>query len=175
LKNSSPLVEPCFEPLTSGLAKQLLLVAKVIEARNVLSVKRQIFFVALGGFDTRRNQIALQGNLLGELGQAQKAFYNATVKMGVAAQVARPLSVFSCHHFIMGGPIKGRTFAGRFPMLALAGPDDVSKEDCWLPTTSVDQYAATLVNWFGLSSEDVALVQPNLARFGARNLGFMNT
>ena len=73
----------------------------------------------------------------------------------------------------MGGSVKGADFYGTYPNLALGGPDDGSTEGRWIPTTSVDQYGATLAQWFGLGSADLATVFPNLGRFAMSNLGFL--
>jgi len=56
----------------------------------------------------------------------------------------------------------------------LKGPDDVSSEGRWLPTTSVDQYIATLASWFGVQANDLATVVPNINAFGVKNMGFLN-
>ena len=88
------------------------------------------------------------------------------------------------HGFIMGGSVKGGTFYGSFrpdgtgspfgyPTLQLGGPDDTDTRGRWIPTTSVDQYAATLATWYGLSPSDLATVFPSLSRFSTSNLGFM--
>jgi hypothetical protein len=44
-----------------------------------------------------------------------------------------------------------------------------------LPSTSVDQYAATLGSWFGISDTDLLTVLPNLSNWDVskRNLGFI--
>ena len=190
LKSTTSAIQPLFDTQTSGIAKQLLQVAKVIEARVSLGVKRQIFFVSLGGFDTHSGQIATQTKLLSELGGALKTFYAATQQLHVANQVTtftlsdfgrtlKPSSgggsdhAWGNHHFILGGAVKGRQTYGTFPTHALDGPDDVSKEGRWLPTTSVDQYAATLATWFGLPPEDLSLVLPNIGRFDATKPNFM--
>jgi uncharacterized protein (DUF1501 family) len=61
---------------------------------------------------------------------------------------------------------------GAWPDMTLNGSQDVG-EGRWLPTTSVDQYAATLASWFGVSSGDLSNVVPNLSAFTTKNLGFL--
>jgi uncharacterized protein (DUF1501 family) len=176
-------------PATS-ISNQLLQVARLINARSTTGLRRQIFFVSLGGFDTHAGQVATQDGLFAQLAPAMKAFYDATVQMGVANQVTtftlsdfgRTLKLASGggsdhawgnHHLIMGGAVRGGDFYGRFPDLTLGGPDDVSTNGRWLPSTSVDQYGATLASWFGVANSDLPLVFPNIGRFGNRNVGFM--
>jgi uncharacterized protein (DUF1501 family) len=88
------------------------------------------------------------------------------------------------HAFIMGGSVHGGAFYGSFrpdgtgspfgyPTLQLNGPDDTDTRGRWIPTTAVDQYAATLATWYGLAAPDIATVFPNLSRFSSSNLGFM--
>lgn len=89
------------------------------------------------------------------------------------------------HAFIMGGAVLGGMFYGStrpdatglpygFPALQIAGPDDTtSNRGQWIPTTSIDQYAATLANWYGLSTVDRATVFPSLSKFATPNLGFL--
>jgi uncharacterized protein (DUF1501 family) len=90
------------------------------------------------------------------------------------------------HMLVMGGSVMGGNFYGStrpdgsgnyFPTLTLGGPDDVDTgsgaRGRWLPTTGVEQYAGTLANWFGVSSQDMSAVFPNLVNFPVSNLGFM--
>jgi uncharacterized protein (DUF1501 family) len=57
------------------------------------------------------------------------------------------------------------------------GPDDADNgtnaRGRWIPTTSVEQYAATLARWYGLSDSDLPIVFPNIANFSTNDLGFM--
>ncbi|MBL0148876.1 MAG: DUF1501 domain-containing protein [Ideonella sp.] len=177
-----------FANLNSGLAQQLLSVAKIIEGRQSLGVTRQIFFVSMGGFDTHNDQLAQQNDLFGQLGPALKAFYDATQQLGVASQVTtftasdfsrtlQPASgagtdhAWGGHQFVIGGAVR-RGVYGRMPQLVLGGPDDVSSEGRWLPTTSVDQMGATLAGWLGVSPADMTRVFPLLGNFSQRNLGY---
>jgi uncharacterized protein (DUF1501 family) len=77
------------------------------------------------------------------------------------------------HHLVLGGAVRGGDFYGSFPTLALGGPDDADSRGRWIPTTSVEQYAATLASWYGLPASDFPAVFPLLDRFPAANLGFM--
>lgn len=176
-------------PATS-LGGQLQKIAQVIASRDALKVNRQIFFVSLGGFDTHTDQLNTHVTLYRQVSQAMSAFYNATVELGVAADVTSfTLSDFGrtflpdsgggtdhawgSHHFVMGGSVKGGDFYGTFPTLAVSGPDDASYEGRWIPSTSVDQYGATLAQWYGVASADLATVFPYLGQFGTNHLGFL--
>jgi uncharacterized protein (DUF1501 family) len=81
------------------------------------------------------------------------------------------------HHLIVGGKVLGNALYGTYPTLALGGPDDTDggsgPRGRWIPTTSVEQYAATLATWYGLSSADLTAVFPLIGRFSTPNLGFM--
>jgi len=187
LGTGTPLVTQF--PNNSYFASQLQQVAQIIQVRAALGLKRQIFFVSMGGFDTHSGQLPQQDSLLNDLNQSLAAFYRATVEMGVANSVTTfTLSDFSrtyspnnggtdhawgSHHIIMGGAVKGGDFYGKFPTLAVNGPDDATGQGRWVPTTSIDQYAATLAQWFGVAPTDLPTVFTNLANFSAPTLAFV--
>ena len=79
------------------------------------------------------------------------------------------------HHLVIGGAVRGGSTYGTFPTLQLAGPDDSGNRGTWIPTTSLDQYAATLAGWFGVSDVNLDDIFPNLKNFPARRLGFLPT
>src|SRR5262249_60142264 len=121
----------------------------MISVRSALGMSRQIFFCSLGGFDTHSGQVTsatspttgTHANLLAQVSGAMKAFYDATVNLGVASQVVTfTLSDFArtfvpngnlgtdhawgSHHFVVGGSVRGGGFFGtagskgaRFPKL----------------------------------------------------------
>jgi uncharacterized protein (DUF1501 family) len=176
--------------LNTGIANQLKQVARLIEARAALGIKRQFFFVSLGGFDNHSNLVTGQSALFNQLSPALSAFYNYTVAAGVESSVTTfTLSDFSrtfigngnagtdhawgAHQFVIGGAVKGGDFYGTYPNLAVKGPEDSGSNGAWLPTTSVDQIGGTLASWFGVAGVDLPYVFPNLSRFATPNLGFV--
>jgi uncharacterized protein (DUF1501 family) len=188
LKNI-PAIQTAF-PANNGLASQLKQVAQVIAARSALGINRQIFFCSIGGFDTHSDQLPTQVGLYSQLSPAMAAFYQATQELGVGNAVTTfTLSEFSRtfqpgsnggtdhawggHQLMMGGAVQGNAMYGTFPTLALTGPDDTGSNGRWIPSTSVDQYAATLASWFGVAATDLPAIFPNLANFQTANLGFL--
>jgi uncharacterized protein (DUF1501 family) len=178
---------------TSGIASQLQMIAQMIAAAPQLGLTRQIFFASLGGFDLHSDQLTAHASLFSQLSQGLSAFNAATVELGVQDQVTTfTASDFSrtfntngtsdgtagsdhgwgSHHLIMGGAVKGGDIYGQVPLLELGGPEDTGRGR-WIPTTSVDEYAATLATWFGVSAANLRVVLPNIGRFAASNLGFL--
>jgi uncharacterized protein (DUF1501 family) len=200
LSSVNPTLSTVF-PAT-GLGRQLKQVALLIKActdpTTGINMKRQIFFTQIGGFDTHSDQLPGQISLLTQVSQAMKAFFDATVELGVQNKVtAFTMSDFGRtlqpsgtgaqvgsdhgwgnHQLITGGAVLGHTLYGAYPTLALGGPNDTdggtSPRGRWIPTTSVEQYAATLATWYGLSTADLTAVFPLIGRFPTANLGFMS-
>lgn len=166
-----------------------------------LGLNRQIFFCQLGGFDTHQNQLNTQSTLLAQVSQAVAAFHAATIELdveqnvttftlsdfgrtlqpaGTTANVVGSDHAWGNHHLVVGGAVNGGDFYGVagpngtvFPQLQLGGPSDTDTRGRWIPTVSVEQYAATLARWYGVSDADLPLVFPNIGRFASANLGFM--
>lgn len=195
---SSSALTTVFPDTTLGRQlKQVALLIKVCtDPLSGINMKRQIFFTQLGGFDTHSGEINGQGNLLTQLNAAINAFFSATVELGISDKVTtftmsdfgRTLQpagssqgvgsdhAWGNHHLIVGGAVLGGTFYGTYPTLRLGGPDDTdgaNPRGRWIPTTSVEQYAATLASWYGLSSADLSTVFPLISRFATPNLGFL--
>lgn len=189
--------------LTTGLAGQLYQIAKLIAGSATVGGDKQMFFAALDGFDTHGNQLVAgapttgnHADLLKELGDALGAFYAAmkalqlddAVTAFTQSDFGRTFTpnnstgtdhAWGNTHLVLGGAVNGGTSYGSFPELVLGGINDVGVDNWelqgrWLPTTSVDQYAATLLGWFGASDAQLNSVLPNLANFGTnRRLGFL--
>jgi uncharacterized protein (DUF1501 family) len=176
----------------TGLGNQLKQVAQIIKVRSALGLSRQIFFCSLGGFDTHSDQIAIQGPLLQQLSQAVSAFYSATVELNVAQSVTtftmsdfsrtyQPGSNGGSDHawgsvqMIVGGAVKGSDIYGTMPDFKLGNNsvDDAGTNGRWIPSTSTDQYGATLAQWFGVSAANLPSIFPNLANFNTNKLGFI--
>jgi len=171
------------------LGRQLRMVARLIHVRGALEMQRQIFFVALGGFDTHDNQLEDQATQLAELDGALAAFHSAMVEIGTAdavtaftaSEFGRTTSIngdgtdhgSGSHHLILGGAVNGRHIYGTMPDLTVEGPDDAGWGQI-IPKIAVDQYAATLARWYGVAPGDMATVFPNIGRFGPSDLGFLS-
>jgi uncharacterized protein (DUF1501 family) len=173
---------------TSPLGQQLQTVARMIAVRDRLLMQRQIFFVATGGFDSHDDQLANQPGLLANVSACLAAFYAATVELGVAQSVTtftqsdfgRTLTsngdgtdhAWGGVQIVVGQAVRGRRIFGRYPSLALNGPDDVGGGRM-IPSVSADQYAATLARWFGIADADLTSVAPHIGNFAVRDLMFM--
>jgi uncharacterized protein (DUF1501 family) len=140
-----------------------------------------------------------QPGLLNQVSQAIAAFYQATVELGVSSQVTTfTESDFSrtfkpggngagtgtdhawgSHHFVVGDAVNGGDFYGAYPNLVLGDADDTDAGSTargrWIPTTAVDQYAATLAQWLGVAPGDISTVFPNIGSFATADLGFLNS
>jgi uncharacterized protein (DUF1501 family) len=172
----------------SPLQTQLRTVAKLIDVRARLSMSRQIFFVSTGGFDSHDNQNDDQPGLLGNVSTSIASFFAALQEMGLENSVTlftqsdfgRTLTsngdgsdhAWGGVQFVVGGAVLGREIYGRYPVLSINGPDDVGGGRI-IPTTSSDQYAATLARWFGVQDSNLPLVAPSIGNFAQRDLGFM--
>ena len=195
----------------TDLSSQLKVVARMIAGRSQLNNKRQIFFVQLGGWDTHTSQIPNptaqnqgQYNLINNLCRSIKAFSDAMKAIGMwdkvmlftASDFNRTFTpnksdqtggsdhAWGGHSVVAGGAVKGGRIYGQFPDLTInGGIDCTGNRGRWIPTTAVDQKAALIGKWFGLSDAQVTQVFPNFTRFQpdlspstlqARNLDFVD-
>jgi uncharacterized protein (DUF1501 family) len=179
-----------FAGLTDDFSLQLLAIAKLVQARGTLGARRQVFLATLGSFDTHTNQLYRQQTLFAQLDAALSAFHGAMDDIGAGSLVTSfTLSDFSrtylpntgggtdhawgAQHLVIGGAVKGGKIYGTMPVVELAGPDDAGDEGRWIPSTAVDQYAASLATWFGADASALAAVLPNLSAFSPKTLPFI--
>jgi len=189
--NPPPYVNPNGTVVANPLAVQLQTVARLIAGRSTLGARRQVFFVSLNGFDTHDFQRVKHADLLAKLAHAM-AYFDSTMASLSGTDMRKQVTLFTAsdfgrtfssngdgtdhgwgsHHFVMGGAVKGGDIYGTVPPSGLGHAWDVGSGSL-LPTSSVDQYGATLASWFGLSATQIADVFPNIVNFSNRNLGFM--
>ena len=180
-----------------SLANQLKMVARMIKLSRDTSFdiqhSRQIYYVRIGGFDMHDNLMSTgtngHANLLARVSQALGEFWASLGEIGAQSEVttftmsefARTLSTngngsdhaWGSVNMIMGGAVQGGKLYGAFPDQTLNGPVSLSRGQ-FVPSTSVDQMAATLARWMGVTSNsDLNTIFPNLANFSSNNLGFM--
>jgi uncharacterized protein (DUF1501 family) len=174
----------------NSLAAQLRMVAKLIAGRNTLGVKRQVFLVGMGGFDTHDGLVSEHPGLMVKVGDALKSFYDATVDLGVennvttftGSEFGRTLSGngkgsdhgWGGHHFVLGGSVKGQRFYGELPEMGFGHVQDIGNGRL-LPTMAVDQLSATLAKWMGFSDIDLLKhVAPNIQKYTVQDLNLLN-
>jgi uncharacterized protein (DUF1501 family) len=180
---------------TNSLATQLQTVARMIAAAPALGIRRQVFFVSLGGWDTHDFQNAAQGNNLAKVAHALSYFDGALANIGgvnmrnavttfTASDFSRTFNTngdgtdhaWGGHHLVMGGSVRGGDIYGQYPTLGIdqgtfRNPD--MTRSYLIPTTSVDQYGATLGRWLGVSETNLDVIFPNLRNMASRGLSFM--
>ncbi|MES2598295.1 MAG: DUF1501 domain-containing protein [Verrucomicrobiota bacterium] len=176
----------------TDLSNQLKVVARLIAGRSLLSNKRQIFFVQVGGYDTHTSQIpstavnAGHYGLVNNLSRSIRAFRDAMVGLGMwnnvmlftASDFNRTFTpnkndatggsdhAWGGHSIVCGGAVKGRQILGQFPDLTVnGGMDCTGNRGRWIPTTSVDQKVAMISKWFGVPENRLTEVVPNFLRF----------
>ncbi len=197
---SVPAPTTLINPFTGGtetnqLATQLQTVAKLIAANATLGLRRQVFFVSMGGFDSHDLQNMAQSVLLNRLGHAMSYFDGVLGNIGgvdmrsavttfTASDFSRTFTTngdgtdhaWGAHQFVMGGAVNGRNVYGQYPTLGVDQPGFSNPNmagNILIPTMSVDQFGATLGAWFGVPDGALDTVFPNLHNFTPRNLGFV--
>ena len=164
----------------TALAKQLQTISKSIAIRAELGTKRQVYVVAMGGFDTHSGQAQSLPKLQSALDGALVAFNQAmeslnlsnNVTLFTASDFGRTLAIngdgtdhgWGSHHFVMGGAVNGGKIFGDVPVSRLNHEFDVGGGRL-IPTTSIEQYAGSLGQWLGLDTDSLNQVFPNLTQF----------
>lgn len=168
-------------PANNYLGTTLRAVAKTIYLRQALGLKRQTVFVSAPGWDHHGELLNTQAAMLSSVDAALLAFQKTLEELNLADSVitftasdfGRTLRsngrgtdhAWGGNAFVMGGPVAGGKIYGAFPNLALDSADDVGLGGRLLPTTSVDQFFAEMLRWFGVSASNMSYVLPNIANF----------
>ena len=185
--SSAPALPVTFP--NSGLGQQLAQVARIMSVQGSLGINRQIFFAGMGGFDNHENLLANHANLMNTVNLAIGAFNDTMQAMALADRVTLFTEsefnrtgdsnanngtdhAWGGHHAVFGGAVRNGAF-GTLPDFIKRGNDDAGSRGNWIPTTSLDQYAATLAGWFGVPDSDLPSIFPNIVNFPTRRLGFL--
>ena len=177
-------------PASNALAPALQTISTMIQLRNEIGARRQIFLIDFGSFDTHASQVDQHALLLSQLDEAVAIFRAAMQELGVynnvtlftASDFARTLQyngslgtdhAWGGHHFAVGGAVNGGKLYGTFPSMELNGENDIDGSGRWAPTTALSQYTATLASWFGVPAADLPLILPGLSNFSSTNVGFV--
>ncbi|MGN6830641.1 DUF1501 domain-containing protein [Paucibacter sp. M5-1] len=166
-----------------NLARQLRMVLQIIAANQVLGMKRQVFMVQMGGFDTHANQMRDQPTQMAQVAQSINYFMAALNSLGLqnsvtlftASDFGRTLLSngdgsdhgWGSHHFVAGGAVRGGAMYGQFPSTALGTADDIGSGRL-LPTMAVSQMAGSMAAWMGLNASEQMQVLPSLANFSGQ-------
>ena len=175
----------------SRLATQLKTVANTIAVRNALNVRRQIFFVSIGGFDTHDNQKNSMPSLQTQISTSISAFQAAMSELGLSDNVTLFTGSdfgrtaidngdgtdhgWGGHHLVVGGAVQGKKIYGTLPEYDLGAQSYTKSRGRLIPSVSVEQYAATLGGWFGLDQGELNAALPNLSNFTQKDLGFLTS
>ena len=172
----------------TSMLKNLKAVAKLAHIGKSRGLKRQIFFVFDGGYDTHSNQTQQHARKLRGMSLGLGDFSRALEDMGMQDEVTtfnisdfgRSIGdngdgtdhAWGGNYFAMGGAVNGGLY-GTMPDLTLGGDDDISHKGRLIPTTSMSQYYGTLLKWFGVDASTLDYILPELKNFSTQDLGFM--
>ena len=165
------------------LGLQLRAIANTIAVRDSLFARRQVFFAAIGGFDTHSAQARELPGLLREIDESVTAFYRAMQEMGLgqdvtiftASEFGRTLAIngdgtdhgWGGHQFVVGNAVTGKQIYGDMPPYDFDHDYDAGGGRL-IPSTSVEQFAEPLGRWFGLTSSELAVALPNFGNFTSK-------
>jgi len=167
---------------SSRLAQQLRMVARLIAGNQQLGMRRQIFFVGAGGWDTHDNQTPRLAELMTDLNRSLNDFQATMTELNMsdsvttftASDFGRTLTIngdgsdhgWGGHYMVMGGAVNGGQLYGQLPSFEVGGDDDSGDKGRVIPSLSINQYGALLAQWMGVTASDMADVFPDLNNFG---------
>ena len=175
----------------NNLAREFRTVARLMQQREFLGVRRQVFNMSLGGFDTHGNAEDQLNRLMGTIDASLVYFFQQLDKLGLANSVtviinsefgrSLPANSSGTDHgwgggwFALGGAVKGGNVYGRIPVMDKNGPDNQAPGiGSTIPVVCPEQFGATIARWFGVAETDIGTIFPRLANFSTKDLGFMD-
>ncbi|NEW60753.1 DUF1501 domain-containing protein [Sulfurovum sp. bin170] len=176
----------------SYLMQQVRMLSRVLKQKSLLSnsTNKGTYYIEQSGYDSHANQTRKINNAYQDLDDAVYSLSQALEELGLTDKVTVIcMSDFGRsvgnnnggtghgwggHYFTFGGAVKGGKIYGDLPDLSKESKDLVLHRRL-LPTTSTEQYFATVTKWFGLSDAENLGLFPNLKNFPEekRDLGFM--
>ena len=162
-----------------GLSEQFKVVTKLMRLGKSRGLKRQVFLVGIGGFDTHEEQDKRHSGLLENVSNSLASFYQSTIEMGMEENVTSfTMSEFgrnlvpneslgtdhgwAGHQLILGGAVKG----GLYGDILTQSQETLDNLGGGLvPTTATEEMYASLAQWFGLNRANCDDVFPNLKNF----------
>lgn len=188
-------------PSNNWLAQQFRAALKTIVLREQLGLTRQTLYISFGGWDHHGELLDAQSGMLAFLDTALSGFQKALDYLGTqpaTAGIQDSVMTYTASDFgrtlrsngrgtdhawggnalVLGGPVQGGRIYGTFPDQSLDGGNDTGYGGRMIPTTSVDQFFAEMLRWFGVSAGDTSYVLPNINHFytpgaGSLPLGFL--
>ncbi len=178
----------------NDISQSFHMIAKTIAARDILGMKRQIFFVDFGGWDHHDEVLNAQNAMLDVVDNALGEFKAAMDEIDMhdcvttfaVSEFGRTLTSngngtdhgWGGNVFVMGGSVKGKDIYGSYPTLQLNSELEIGG-GVFIPTTATDAYFGELAKWYGVSNTDLPIVFPNVGNFfnpnsGNLPIGFMN-
>lgn len=168
----------------SRLEQSFAMIAKTIKAANsstpLNNMKRQIFYVEMGGFDVHGEVLTAQQNSLTTINNALASFRQEMISSGLhdavttfsISEFGRTLTSngegsdhgWGGNVFTMGGSVNGNKVYGTFPELDLNSSLEMGG-GVYIPTMSADMYFAELALWFGVPKSQLVMLFPNIGEF----------
>jgi uncharacterized protein (DUF1501 family) len=145
----------------------------MIKDSSTIGIKRQVFFVQIGGFDTHSGQKGVHDSNMATLNEALQDFFENKlpvdmldqVTLFTASEFGRKLIAngdgtdhgWAGHHVVMGGNQVLSGIYGLYPTMEKAGANFLNAmwqvDGTLVPAVSVDHYAWQMAKWFGVPDD----------------------
>lgn len=172
--------------LNKQLISKLETVARLIEIGKKEGLKRQVFVVTMGGYDTHAGQAEKHPLLLRELSLGLGKFQQAMQTLGTEEQVTlftqsdfgRTLSPngdgtdhgWGGNQLVMGGAINSGIY-GTMPDLSESSQTMAQDpRGRIIPTLAAEQTTASIAKWFGVKDQELPILFPLLPQFSPEGL-----